>query len=661
LSVGISAKHRTFGLAIACALAVVLLAAWWAYYPGLDGSYLFDDYINLNALGITGPVDGWAAFARYITSGIADPLGRPITLLTFLLDSQNWPAEPYSFKRTNVLLHLLNAVLLFWATAALGRRVISDERHRYWSALLSASIWLVHPLFVSTTLYIVQREAMLPATFTFIGLIGWTAGRNLLDEGKPRRAIAGMIFGSLVCTGLAALSKANGLLLPLLIFVAEVTVLRSSVALNKKRPVLFWCLLALPAIGVVAVLAAEIPRGIQIAADMRPWTLGQRLLTEPRVLVDYLRLLWIPRSTSFGLFNDQIRASTGWLDPWTTIPCLLAVVGLIVAAWLLRNRMAIMAFSILFFFAGHVMESSVLPLELAFEHRNYLPAAFMFWLVAVWLTGARGRVLRVGVACTVLVLLVALTRTRSDVWGDIRMQALLWAQINPDSARAQAFAGSVETVSGHPQLAIRDLKAAIARMPDEPQLTLNLVDAECTQGELTPETWQAALYSLRNAKSGPSLIYKWLEDGIGVVQSQACKGLTLRQLDEAIEALQSNTSLSKQKGRPQDAEHAAGELALAHGDAPAALEHFNLALTGATDRGLPLGQAAQLGSAGFPALGLAHLDFAKAHEQVTHFPLGMSRLHDWVLRRQGYWEHEFGALRQALVTDAATKHADDHP
>jgi hypothetical protein len=133
----------------------------------------------------------------------------------------------------------------------------------------------------------------------------------------------------------------------------------------------------------------------------------------------------------------------------------------------------------------------------------------------------------------------------------------------------------------------------------------------------------------------------------------------LYELDEAIEALQANPSLSKQKGRPQDAEHAAGVLALAHGDAATALKHFDSALTDATDRGLPLAQAAQLGSAGFPNLGLAHLDFAEAHERITHFPFGMSRLHDWVLRRQGYWEHELDALRQALTTDEANEHAGD--
>ncbi len=73
------------------------------------GDFLFDDFGNLPTLGATGPVDNWPTFWRYLTSGIADPTGRPIALLSFLADAQNWPTDPYPFKRTNLLLHLINA------------------------------------------------------------------------------------------------------------------------------------------------------------------------------------------------------------------------------------------------------------------------------------------------------------------------------------------------------------------------------------------------------------------------------------------------------------------------------------------------------------------------------------------------------------------------
>ena len=87
-------------------LCVVLLLTWVVYHPGLSGDFLFDDYANLPALGDFGRIDNAATFWRYITSGSADPTGRPLALLSFLIDANNWPADPYPFKRTGVLLHL---------------------------------------------------------------------------------------------------------------------------------------------------------------------------------------------------------------------------------------------------------------------------------------------------------------------------------------------------------------------------------------------------------------------------------------------------------------------------------------------------------------------------------------------------------------------------
>src|SRR5574337_228185 len=226
-------------------LLIALLAlAWWAYHPGLSGDFLFDDFANLPALGATGPVTHWAAFWRYITSGNADPTGRPLTLLTFLVDARDWPASPHPFKVTNVILHLFNGVLLAWVLWKLGtflakcsttssfRTSRSDDPesvsrlHAGWNlgdaadpktdsgfdpssrpgitidrrscaiaALFGAGAWLLHPLFVSTTLYIVQREAMLPATFVLIGLLGWMASREALARGHVQRAVPDRVVG----------------------------------------------------------------------------------------------------------------------------------------------------------------------------------------------------------------------------------------------------------------------------------------------------------------------------------------------------------------------------------------------------------------------------------------------------------------------------------
>jgi hypothetical protein len=165
------------------ALAICALLAVGAYWPGLHGGFLFDDFANITALAAPGPIDNWPAFWRYITSGTADPTGRPLTLLTFLVDARNWPADPYPFKRTNLILHLINGALLYALLVKLGRWLAPDAVRCRTAALLSAALWLVHPLLVSTTLYIVQREAMLPATCVLAGLLIWLHGRERLVTG----------------------------------------------------------------------------------------------------------------------------------------------------------------------------------------------------------------------------------------------------------------------------------------------------------------------------------------------------------------------------------------------------------------------------------------------------------------------------------------------
>src|SRR5579885_3045091 len=171
--------------AFAVMVTLVSIVAWLAYRRGLTGVFLFDDFANLPNLGAYGPVDNWTVFLRYITSGNADPTGRPLALLSFLVDAHNWPADPYPFKRSNVLLHLLNGALLAVLLRRLGLFTgrMSGLRNDV-AAVLGAAMWLLHPLLVSTTLYVVQREAMLPTTFTLLGLIALCRARVLAAQGR---------------------------------------------------------------------------------------------------------------------------------------------------------------------------------------------------------------------------------------------------------------------------------------------------------------------------------------------------------------------------------------------------------------------------------------------------------------------------------------------
>lgn len=642
------------------ALGALLLAAWYAYRPGIGGAFLLDDFSNLSVLGSNGPVTHWDAFWRYVTSGNADPTGRPLALLSFLIDARDWPTSAASFKYTNILLHLLNGVLLCWAMLKIARRRGLVEQRAAMAAWIASGTWLLHPLLVSTTLYVVQREAMLPAMFTFIGIICWCSGRDAFDAGKIGRAVVWMTTAAWLCTILATLAKANGILLPLLLAVAEMTVLRDGGNCARSRqPARLTAsaiLLGLPIALLAIYLIQAFPGALQSAMANRPWSVGQRLLSEPRVLTDYLRMLWIPQTTYFGVFYDQVAASTSLFHPWTTLPCLIFITGLIVFAGLARRRFPWLAFAILFYFAGQLLESSFIPLELAFEHRNYLPAAFMFMPIGLWLSTPRARPLPWRFATIALLCLLAgMTWTRAGVWGNLLLQARILGRINPASPQAQTFAAQVEAASGELPEAIETLRSAAAKMPDQPQTALTLVNLECLTGSVSPSSWQLAIDSLRHTRSGWNNIANWLINNIPVATGNRCHGMDIAALRQALATAKSNPAWARLHQHDPAFERAGAMLHLVSGQPQQALAEFDAVLAGSPSASAAFEQATALDGAGHPELALKLLDHFAALPDPDNREMGMTYFHAWVLRKQGFWQTRIDALRHSLEMHAETK------
>ncbi len=650
---------------LALGLTALPLFAWWAYAPGLGGGFLFDDFNNLSQLGEFGGVHDLRSLALYLSSGNADPTGRPLALLSFLIDANNWPADPESFKRTNILLHLLNGLLLAWVLLELGRKLGLEEARAQAAALLGSALWTLHPLFVSTTLYVVQREAMLPAGFTLLACLLWLAGRQRFMH-RQRGGLALLLAASCLCTALATLCKANGMLLPLLLLVMEWTLLqeRDTLPNDPARVRRFmrirrW-LLVLPSVLLAAWLLSRLPSAFSGNAGTRPWSVAQRLITEPRVLCNYLGLLWIPRASAASIFNDGFRASTDLLHPWTTLPALALIAALLTAGFRLRRCQPALAFAILFYFAGQVLESTLIPLELYFEHRNYLPALPMFWPLALWLTDAGSlRRLRWAVAALLPVVLVMLCNARVGIWGRPFDQALLLAQVDTDSARAQTNAAQYLAAVGRPDLAADRLRLALKAMPDEAQLAVNLVDTECATGAVSRAAIESAEYALSNNHEQAELVQHWLVGAIGAAAQGTCKGLDFQTASELIAAMRRNPHYSRGAGHQHDIWDIEGRLALAQGNGTAALRAFDsgMALFPTPDGALL--QAALLGAAGFPALGLQHLQYYKSLQPADRGFRGMAAVHAWLLQRQGYWTEEFERMEDLLRADAApAKHGD---
>lgn len=515
----------------------LLCVAALAFWPGLSGGFLFDDFANLPALGRYGGVHDLETLSYFLTSGIADPTGRPVAQLSFLLDARDWPADPWPFKRTNLLLHLCNAWLLFGLLTSLGRRLTSTDQHARSAAMLAAALWMLHPLWTSTVFYIVQRQAILAAFFVLCGLRAWVASQDAFDRGESGRGWLWAVLAVPVFGLLAGLGKANGFLLPLLLAALEVTVLSRRVA---NRPVvdpragrlarilLVW-LPTTALAGWMAWHAASI--GIDGNAG-RPWTLGQRLMTQPRALADYLWHIFAPGIDAQGVFADGFAVSRDWFTPKTTLPAALLIGGLAACAWLLRRSQPITAAAIGVFLAGHAMESGVVMLELYFEHRNYLPAALLFWPLA-WVATAKGPYRRLLVAGCIgyAGLMLTATALQAKLWSDPLALARQWALQNPDSARAQSYAAAREFAAGDVEAAEHRLQQLVQKRPEEPQFAVSLLELRCQTGTATPADIDAASTAIRASGGlGLDMTNQWMSATLRPGSGAACSRLPPAQL-----------------------------------------------------------------------------------------------------------------------------------
>ncbi len=134
-------------------LFILPLATFW---PGTTGGFLLDDHDNLQPLQKYDGVKDLDTLRHFVFSGISGPTGRPVSLLSFLIDSQTWPAEPFSFKLTNILIHIFNGLLIFAIVLKLFHLFGRNKKSALTIAFLSAAIWVVHPLHTSTVLYVIN-------------------------------------------------------------------------------------------------------------------------------------------------------------------------------------------------------------------------------------------------------------------------------------------------------------------------------------------------------------------------------------------------------------------------------------------------------------------------------------------------------------------------
>lgn len=459
------------------------------YLPALGAIFQFDDFPNLSGLDRINSDPTLDEIAQFVLHGISSPTGRPISLLTFALQAGDWPGNPAGFLRVNLLLHLLNGLLLFWCLTRLLRLMPERPAAAAFVPWLATALWLVAPIQATAVVYVVQRMAELSATFVFLGLLLYLIGRQRLLSGALRMGFMLMSGGLFVGTVLGVLAKENAALFPLLVLVTEATLLARTPRPPIWRP---WAMLflGLPTLAILGYLLYRAV-GYDSTYEIRNFSLGERLLTESRVLCMYLYKLLLPWPSAVRLLYDDYPVSSSLLQPWTTLPAVAAVTALIASGWQLRRRYPVYSFGVLWFFAAHALESSVVPLELVFEHRNYQASAGPLFALAVAIPAvwrlASHRLVRNLVVAFVglyLLLLSSVTWQIATLWGNPMLMADWWSQTQPDSKRAKIEFLSTLMAYGVHDHAIDIARQASEHWPDDPSFYLVQLHMRCDNPEV---------------------------------------------------------------------------------------------------------------------------------------------------------------------------------
>lgn len=422
---------------------LLVMGVGLAYWPGLSGGFVFDDTQNIVSNPTLSP-DHWG-LREFIAATISSPassLQRPLAMFTFALDAYFSGLDPRAMKLTNLLIHAMNALLVFGLLRSLLLSVVADTRTASWidrRAAIVSGFWALHPINLMGVLYVVQRMESLSHTFVFTGLWMYLAGRQRILRGQAGWVLilAGLIGG----TGLGILSKESAALLPLYALAIECVVFRfrsSAGSVDRKIQALYGLMLVLPGIATaIWYLPTALAPG---RFSGRSFTLAQRLLSEPLIVMDYLKWMVIPDIGQLSLYHDDVIASTGPLSPPATLIGLIGIPLLLIVAFWLRKLRPLTSLGLLWFLSAHLLTATILPLELVFEHRNYFASLGICLVLGDLLLVAPTRRSTVSagllVSVALLVLYCGLTNMRSREWGNPARLSLTEVIKHPNSPRA---------------------------------------------------------------------------------------------------------------------------------------------------------------------------------------------------------------------------------
>lgn len=442
-------------------------AAWWkwgvlllvvaaCYAPGLKGGYVFDDDVNiLQNSSLRLHSLRWGELWSAAWSGDAGPLGRPIALITFALNLYFGGTDPFYFKLVNLLIHLVNVLLVGALSQALcdafSQKSVPTGAIRIfniWPSWAVAGIWGLHPLNLTGVLYVVQRMTSLSACFGFAALLIFCRYRiatikHTISDRHPYFSLLAHVLLVVALLAMSALTKESGLLFVILLIWVEYFAFDFK---YRGGPLIFHGVRvrrlisgALMLFGTAA-LAFKLPAMLTPAAYAnRDFDFKERLFTESRALFYYLEMIFFPKVSSLSLYHDDFTISRSLWNPLTTAFSLSGLALISTVVLLLRRRWPLLLFAWGWFLLSHSLESTIFPLELVHEHRNYFATFGFFFLVSIGLERIQApdkKRLAIIILTLYLGLLAFITCNRALQWSNPVDLAANEAENRPSSPRA---------------------------------------------------------------------------------------------------------------------------------------------------------------------------------------------------------------------------------
>lgn len=422
------------------AFIAIFLLVLICYSNTFHGEWHFDDSVNIvenkaiHMKEITWQSIKSSFFAGGDRNGaIYHPhLYRPVACFSLALNHYWDGFNTTGYHLFNIAVHILAVIFLYlfiYHTLNIPALWPKYGTHSYSIALLTALFWGLHPIQIDSVTFVTQRMSSMAGLFFIMAMYFYLRGRIFEDKILKYTLYALTFIAGLLAMG----SKENAVMLPVCILLFDLFFIQG-ITKEKLRAycaVFLW----ITFLGILITYALSGWETFSLDTllkgyERREFSLYERLLTQPRVLVMYLGLLFYPMADRMS-FTHDVLLSRGLFEPSETILSILLLGAIIFLAIKKAKQWPLISYCILFFFINQLIESSIFPLELSYEHRNYIPSMLLFLPVSIaiikgitCISWNRNR--QLGIALSIALILIVLgyqTHKYNSVW---KTEHTLW-------------------------------------------------------------------------------------------------------------------------------------------------------------------------------------------------------------------------------------------